>query len=810
MAILNYGMPSVEAIANLFDWPQKPSLRCHMLGCTLGHYRVVEAIGAGGMGVVYRAHDERLNRDVVLKVLPLQTDSDRMARAHLVCEAQTAAALNHPYICVIHEVGEENGHVFIAMEYIQGQTLDALVSHSKMRPAEIIRYGCQIAEALEHAHSKGVVHRDLKTANVMITPEARVKVLDFGLAKRLRTDELERTLSQSLVAQGQIAGTLPYMAPEVLHGAPADERVDIWALGVMLYEMCAGIRPFQGGSPYELTSAILRDDPPPLPATVPAGLNAVIDRCLTKEPSRRYQRAGEVHAALEGIQAGSVAALPPVLPVRSGLRPLAGAALAVLAIGLAMFVYWFFAVHAPIRSVAVLPFSGSSTDTEYLNDGITDSLIDSISRLPQVKVISHTSAFHYRGKEVDPRTVGHELGVGAVIIGRVLSHGDTVSVSVELVDASDNTRLWGEQYTRKISDVPAMQREISQEIGEQLRVRVSGDQKRRLLAHSTEDSEAYQLYLRGRYYWYKGTPESYETARRYFEQAIEKDPAYALAYTGLGGYYMLLENDGYMSAREAFPKIKALALKALEIDPNLGPGHNTLGAVALYYDWNLPEAERQFKRALELENWETPYRNYAICLRAMGRLDEAIAAGKHASELDPFSVSVHTSLGSTLYFTHHYPEAIEQFQTSIAMDPGFLKARYGLANSYQQNHMEKEALEAWQAYIRASGGSDSGAEDPASELGKIYVNSGYWTAMRTLRQAALDANTEAARHGYISPMVFAGLHAALGNKDEAFEWLEKAYAERSSKLLDLKLDPDFDSLRRDPRYADLVRRIGLP
>jgi serine/threonine-protein kinase len=776
-----------------------------MLGRTFGHYRILEKIGAGGMGVVYRARDERLNRDVALKVLPLQTDCDRTARANLVREAQTASALNHPYICIIHEVAEEDGHIYVAMEYVRGQTLAGLVSHVPMRPRDVLRYGCQIAEALEHAHAMGIVHRDLKTANVMVTPEARVKVLDFGLAKRLRTDELDTTLSQSLLAEGQIAGTLPYMAPEVLHCAPADERVDIWALGVMLYELCAGKRPFQGASSYELTSNILRDDPPPRPATVPAGLSAVIDRCLTKEPSRRYQRAGEVRAALEGVQAGGVAPTPPVRPVWFGLSPLAWAAFAVVAVVLATVVYWFLAVREPIRSVAILPFRASSADIEYLSDGITDSVIDGVSRLPRVKVISHTSAFHYKGKDVDPRTVGHELGVGAVLTGSVVSRGDALSVSVELVDASDNTRLWGGQYARKMSDVLAIQREISQEIGEQLRVRVSSEQKRRLTARSTENSEAYQLYLRGRYYWYKGTQESYETARRYFEQAIEKDPAYARAYTGLGGYYLVMENDGYLSAQEAFPKIKDLAHKALEIDPNLGPGHNQLGAVAAFYDWNLPEGERHFKRALELENWESPYRNYAMCLRAMGRLDEAIAAGKHASELDPFSVSVHTSLGSTFYFTHHYSDAIEQFQTSIAMDSSYLKARYGLANAYQQNHMEKEAILAWQDYIRASGGSAL-----ASELGRTYAISGYGAAMRKFRQKALELNTEAAKDSYVSPMVFAGLEALLGNKDQAFAWLDKAYAERSSKLLDLQLDPDFNGLRGDPRFADLLRRMGLP
>jgi DNA-binding winged helix-turn-helix (wHTH) protein/TolB-like protein/Tfp pilus assembly protein PilF len=479
---------------------------------------------------------------------------------------------------------------------------------------------------------------------------------------------------------------------------------------------------------------------------------------------------------------------------------------AVLAGIVVVSVYSRFIARAPIRTVAVLPFKGSGAYAENLRHEITSSLIDSLSQLPEVKVISHASTIHYEGKEIDPRAVGHELGVSAVVIGEVVTHGDTLSMSVELVSTRDNTRLWGAQYARKISDVVAMRRDISQELGKQLRPHLPGDLKRRLSEPFPEDSEAYHLYLRGRYYWYKGTPESYETARQYYEKAIEKDPAYALAYAALASYYFVLAGDGLSPPREVFPKARASAHKALAIDPNLGPGHSALGGVALYYDWNLPEAEREFKRAIELApNWEATYRNYAICLRAMGRLDEAIAANRQARELDPFSVGVNISLGWTYYYAHRFPEAVEQFRTTVAMDPSSMRAQFGLANAYQQNRMEKESIQAWQTYITASGSSEF-----ASELGNINAASGYSTAIRIIRQAALDANTTATKHGYISPMVFAGLHAALGNKDEAFAWLDNAYAERSSELLDLKLDPDFDSLREDPRYAELLRHIGLP
>jgi len=775
-----------------------------MLGRSLGHYHVVEPIGAGGMGVAYLARDERLNRNVVLKVLPPEAGSDQTARARLVREAQMASALNHPYICTIYEVGEEDGFVFIAMEHIEGRTLAS--SHSPMGAQEVIRCGGQVAEALEHAHTRGIIHRDLKSTNVMLTSEGRVKVLDFGLAKRLRADVLaENAPTQTLVDQEQAAGTFAYMAPEVLRGTPADERADIWALGVMLYEMSTGQRPFPDVTPYQLTSSILRDDPPPLSSFVPTGLASVILRCLAKEPNQRYQRAGEVRAALEGIQAGAAGAIPHVGMIRQNTRRLAWAASVVLAVVVAAYLYRSIADRTPIRAVAILPFSTSSADAEYLSDGITDNLIDSVARLPDVKVISHSSAFHYKGKEVDPGTVGRELKVGALLTGRIISDADTVSVNVELVNTADNTRLWGERYTRKLSDVIDIQREISQEIGDQLRLHLSLDQRRRLKAPITENSEAYQLFLRGRYYWYKRTPEAYEASRRYYEQAIEKDPAFALAYAGLASYYIQMGDDGVASPQEVFPKAKALVLRALAIDPNLGFGHGILGFVELY-DWDFPKAEREFKSAIELApNWTENYGGYNVCLRAMGRTDEAISIEKRARELDPLSVAVNTSLGWTFYYAHRYAEAIEQFQTSIAMDPNFPSAQLGLANAYQQNGMQKEAIAAWQIYITASGGADL-----ASELGRIYTKYGFRAAMRAFWQAALKSNTEAAKHDYVSPIVFAGLYALLDDKDQAFVLLEKAYEERSTKLLDLKLDPDFATLREDLRFRELVRRVGLP
>jgi eukaryotic-like serine/threonine-protein kinase len=777
-----------------------------MLGCTLGHYHIVETIGAGGMGVAYLARDERLNRNVVLKVLPPEAGSDQTARARLVREAQMASALNHPYICTIYEVGEENGFVFIAMEHIEGRTLAA--SHSPMGPQEVIRYGCQIAEALEHAHSRGIIHRDLKGTNVMLTSEGRVKVLDFGLAKRMRAGELAKNApTETFVDKDHAAGTLAYMAPEVLSGSPADERADIWALGVMLYEMTAGQRPFLDGTPYQLTSSILRDDPQPLPPAAPIGLATVIVRCLRKEPNQRYQHAGEVRAALEGVQAGSAALTPSIRETLVGPYRLLWIAIAlalVLLVGASL--YWFLPPRTPIRSIAILPFRGGSGDVEYLTDGLTDSLIDSVSRFPNVKVISRSSAFRYKGQEVDPHRVGQELDVGAVLTGQVAFHGDSVSVSVELVKASDNTHLWGKQYTRKLSAVAAMPSEISQEIGDHLRLHLSGAQRRRLGTPPTEDSEAYRLFLQGMYYILELTPEALETGRQYCEEAKANDPTFVLAYACLSNYYMQRVDDGSLPAREAFPKAKALVSQALSIDPEFGPGHTELGFISMYGDWNLPEAERQFKTSIELTpNWVQAHRGYSICLRAMGRADEAVAADKEARELDPRSAERATSLGWTLYYAHRYPEAIGEFQTSLAMNPNLPGPQQGIAYSYLQRGMEKETIDAFQKFITTSGNAEL-----ASEMGQAYARSGFRMAMRKFWQTALDIDLESARRGETSPFIIAGLYSLLGNKDQALSWLEKAYTDHSSKMLDLKVDPDFDNLREDPRFVELVQRVGLP
>ncbi|MGH7703991.1 MAG: protein kinase domain-containing protein, partial [Gemmatimonadales bacterium] len=484
-----------------------------IIGRTLGHYRIESALGAGGMGVVYRAHDTKLERTVAIKLVGDRLAEDPTARDRLLREARAAAALNHPHICTIHEVGEADGQVYIAMEHVKGRPLSALLSEARS-PDTVVRYGIQIADALAHAHDHGIVHRDLKTGNVIVTPEGRVKVLDFGLAKRLPTEEIseqETRSEESLTGAGQVVGTLHYLAPEVLRGKPADARTDVWALGVLLYELASGEKPFLGSTRFEVTHAILGESAPPIPAGVPAGLRAVIGHCLVKEPGERYQRASEVRAALEAVQSGSVvlAEEPVRAPSRRWRWVLASLALGLAGLGA---IYWIGGRDRGIESLAVLPFlnQGGDPENEYLSDGIAESVIGSLSRLPKLRLIAFASVLRYKGRPVDAGLVARELGVAAMVIGRVTPHQDVLVISAELVATRDGSRIWGERFEAKPGAFLSVQQEISRQISEQLRSHLSREEQGRVTKRYAGNAEAYELYLKGRYHYNKFTPESYE------------------------------------------------------------------------------------------------------------------------------------------------------------------------------------------------------------------------------------------------------------------------------------------------------------
>jgi serine/threonine protein kinase len=778
-----------------------------MIGQNLGHYRIESQLGAGGMGVVYRAHDTKLERTVAIKVVGERLSSEPSARERLLREARTASALNHPHTCTVHEVGEADGQVFIVMEYVEGRPLSALLSES--RPSEmVVRYGIQIADALAHAHERGVVHRDLKTGNVMITPEGRAKVLDFGLAKRLPAEDLSEQPTRSedsLTQAGQVVGTLHYLAPEVLRGQPADARTDIWALGVLLYELVTGVLPFDGKTRFEVTHAILGEAPTAPSDKVPAGLRDVILRCLAKEPGQRYQRASEVRAVLEAIQSGSIPLPPPAKPARRlRLWATAGVVLVLAALG----VYkWLQPGDRGIRSIAVLPFEnrGGDPDNEYLSDGITESVIGNLSHLPKLKMIAFGSVLRYKGRPVDAATVARDLGVDAVVVGRITPRPDGLAVSAELIDARDGSRIWGDQYDTKSSALLSVQQEISKQVSDQLRSHLSEEEKSRVTKRYTDDTEAYDLYLKGRYYHDKFTAEGYGKALDFFSRAIEKDPAFAPAYVGTAITYLTMTFEGYLPPSEGYPQVEAAVTKAKRLDDTIGELYWPIAMLKFVKDWDWRAADKEFQHGIELDPQSSWLRRfYAELLRSVGRPDDAIEQMKRAQELDPLGVDINKGLGATYYWARRYDEAIAQLRKTLEIDPGH-SVHDLLSSVYARKGMYKEAIAEQQQEFLLNGDKES-----AEGLGQDFESLGFERVMRQLNQATLDGLKEDAKTRYVSPFSFATAYAQLGDKDQAFSWLEKAADERSPWVTFIKGDPAFDGLRSDPRFTALLKRIGLP
>jgi len=782
-------------------------------GSRIGLYEVVRLLGTGGMGEVYLARDTRLGREVAVKVVALHATDDPLAHARLVREAQHASILNHPHICTIHEVGETAEHSFFVMEHVEGRTLATIIQLDGLLPDAAVRYGIQIAGALAHAHDHGVVHADLKSANVIITPDGRAKVLDFGLARRLQTQTVEEfTRSQDRLEDGVIAGTLPYMAPELLRGVRADERSDIWALGVLLHEMAAGQRPFLGQTGLELSSAILREPPAPLPASVPATLARIVGQCLAKDPGQRYQRASEVRAALE------MSPLDPVVEARKStllarVRPplLAWMALTAAVLGVGLFVLTRSSARDRLPSspfgnptaLAILPLINASGDekVEYLSDGISDALINSLSRLPQLRVMARGTVFSYKGKEVDPRTIGKELDVHVVFSGRLTQQDDTTIVQADLVNAGDGTQIWGERYTRTLADLPALQEGLAVDILEQLHLELTGEQQHRFTKRDTDNAAAYRLFLEGRYHSSRLTIDGLKRGIGLMNKAIALDPTYALAYAGLADAYADASSV-YLSASEARPRVRAAAEHALRLDASLAEAHAMLGYIKGTQDWHWAEAEQELQRTIALRpSYARAHEAYGHILMIQGRADDAIAAMTRARNLDPLSDLINATLGWFYYLARRNQEALAWSRRLVELDPKLIAAHYNLGMIYEQMGRYREAVDAFQ---------EAKNLDPTNWPTSALLCHGYASSGDTVRaQQLLLELTQHATRGSLDPVWLGLIHAALGDKERAFVWLEKAYQARSDTLLFLKVDPKYDSLRSDPRFSDLVKRLNL-
>jgi serine/threonine-protein kinase len=782
-----------------------------MVGTTLAQYRIESLLGSGGMGIVYRAYDTRLHRTVAIKVLQSLTGDDR-GSARLLNEARSASGLNHASICTVYEVGDIDGHTYIVMEYVEGQPLSRLIAPGDGLPLEqTLRYATQIADGLAHAHDRAVVHRDLKCANVVITGEGRAKILDFGIARRDRTlENVGETATMTSSEEVELAGTPRYMAPELLRGDPSDARSDLWALGVMLYEMAAGERPFDASGPYELASAILRDPPTPLPARVPATLGAVIARCLTKDPAQRYQRAGEVKAALEAIVPSDRPAPAPV-----GRRAMIGAALVVAAISaIALTIAWPRrpAASQSQGSIAVVPVlsTPAGTEVEYLADGISEGVINRLAEAggSSLKVIALASAMRYKGQPVDPREAGRQLGVERMALLRVAHLPEGFSISAELVDVRDGTHIWGEQYNTSTTNLVGVQTEIASRIADTLHLRLTRPQQQRSTKRYTDDIEAYQLYLQGREVSYISGfgPEGYEMSLDFYERAIARDPSYALAYTGVSDTYVSLAYDGWMPAHDACEKVKESSTRALALDPDLSESHYSLTQFHLICEWDWAATEAGYTRALALNpNNATARRFHAQFLLMRHQPDAAIAEIRRAIELDPLSAETNKAMASVFFWAGRYDEAIAQARRTIELAPDFGPAHQLLADLYAHQRLHHDAIAEQQKALQLAGENEA-----AAELGRTFAARGYEAATRALYADVLAGLTEANRIGWVSPIAFAITYAKLGDRNQAFDWLEKAYADRSPWLVFLQIDPDFEPLRGDPRFTSLANRIRLP
>ncbi len=812
-----------------------------MVGRKLGHYTVLSLLGAGGMGDVYLARDTRLNRKVALKFLPAHYTQDASRLRRFQQEARSASAFNHPNILTIHEIGKLDGQHFIATEFIEGETLAQRMESGTMSVGEALDVAIQAAGALATAHAAGIVHRDIKPENIMVRTDGIVKVLDFGLAKlseqqggdfpesaergRGHLDRPKKPAGIDSVAQapsntltGMVVGTARYMSPEQAGGQDVDARTDIWSLGIVLYEMLAGCSPFDGEESGEIISPIIGKEIRPLTQCLPettAELARIVQRCLQSDCERRYQSAQELLEDLKALKrdldAGAARATDAVRRGWLGSPfKIAAAALPAILVG-ASLVYALLvrgrpAVPTPeIKSLAVLPLENLSGDSEQdlFTEGMTEALTNDLAKIGALRVISHTSVVRYKGNLVSLPQIARELRVDAVVEGSVLRSGERVRVAARLIHAPTGQQLWADSYERFLRNIPALQQEVARDVASQIRIELTPQEEAHLTNARPVATEALEDYLRGRSYLDRRNEEALKTAVSWFDQAIARDSSYALPLVGLSDAYFALGtvNVGAIPPAEALKKGGSAALKALELDDSLAEAHTALGVIKLY-SWKWSDAEREFNRALELNpNYAPAHSWFAIYLTARGRLGEAIARIYRAQEIDPLSSHINQNVGWILHFARQYDEEIEQYQRALELDPDFLFARLRLAGAYLQKEMLGKAVDEYQRAIGISN------RNPATlaGLGHAYGIAGRRSEALKILKELLALR----KHRYVNPYSIASVLLGLGRKDRALEWLERAYQEHSYVMVFLKVDPQLDILRSDPRFQDLLQRVGM-
>ena len=735
-----------------------------------GKYIIMGEIGRGGMGVVYKAKDTRLDRAVALKFLSPELTRDEEAKKRFVQEAKAAAAINHPNISIIHEIDEHQGQTFIAMEYVQGQSLKNRLEDGPLELDETKEIALQVAEGLEEAHIKGIIHRDIKPANIMLTRKGQAKITDFGLAKLSGGADLTKAST--------ILGTVAYMSPEQAKGDEVDYRTDIWSLGAMLYEMLTNKLPFRSEKDQALIYVILHEEPQPvieLRGDVPENLGKIIEKCLMKNPQERYRDIG---AVLNDLRSGPLSVETPFpSKVISSIKP----------------------------SIAALPFVNMSADpeNEYFSDGLTEELINALTKITELHVVARTSSFAFKGERIDIREIGQKLNVDNLLEGSVRKAGSQVRITAQLVKVEDGYHLWSERYDRNMEDIFAIQDEITQKIVDKLvaALDISIEPPKE---HPPVNLEAYDLHLKGRYFWNKLSPEWISKTIDYYKQSIEKDPNYALAYTSIAEFYIFLSiGFDVLPSKDAMPKAKEAALRALELDPNLSEAHASLGIIATCYDWDHKAAKNHFDKALELNpNSAKAHQWIELYLTFMeGKIDEAMAELERAQELDPLNLMIKLRLGYLYYYLYDFDRAIDRFKGIIDIEPNYPVAYHGLMDAYGQKGLYEEALTYGEKL----------AELGIQSVGYFGVLGFYYAlaGKKDKAQRLLTELEERSRKGYVSSFWVASIYHGLGDRDRAFEWFEKAYEERDGNLIYITAPPPYASLRSDPRFEMLIKKMSL-